>query len=117
MAGAVLKFTTSFTKIDMEITQTQRGLTLKLTLALPRGIHARPAAKLAQLARNYKADISLINENGEVNAKSMLDILSLSALHGDEMIILANGSDAREAISRIAEFCLDSKDYYGPADS
>lgn len=89
----------------------------KVLLALPRGLHARPSAKLAQLARNFHADIILMGENGEVNAKSMLDILSLSAQHGDELFILANGSDAEPALTAVADFCLDGNDYYGPADS
>lgn len=101
----------------IEIFHNPRGEYVKVALALPRGLHARPSAKLAQLARSFRASISLITENGEVNAKSMLDILSLAAQKNDQLIIMAKGEDATEALTRIAEFCLDSRDYYGPADS
>lgn len=58
------------------IEETPRGLALRLTLNLRGGLHARPAARLAQEAQRYAADIQLIGETGEVDAKSMLDILS-----------------------------------------
>ena len=60
------------------IEETPRGLALRLTLNLRGGLHARPAARLAQEAQRYAADIQLIGETGEVDAKSMLDILSLA---------------------------------------
>lgn len=101
----------------MNIQKNSRGESLEVRLALPRGLHARPSAKLAQLAQTYQSNISLINDNGEADAKSILDILSLSAQKGDKIIILANGPDAGKAILAIAKFCLDSRDYYGPGAS
>lgn len=101
----------------MEIFQNARGEYVKLSLALPRGLHARPSAKLAQLARSFKSNITLISENGEADAKSMLDILSLAAQKNTQLVIMANGVDAKEALNSISEFCLDSRDYYGPTDS
>lgn len=101
----------------MEIFHNPRGEYVEVTLALPRGLHARPSAKLAQLARSFISSITLINENGEADAKSMLDILSLAAQKNDHLVIMAKGVDADEALTKIAEFCQDSRDYYGPADS
>lgn len=97
----------------MEIKHVQRGLLLELTLRLPRGLHARPSAKLAQLAKSYCSDIMILCENGEADAKSMLDVLSLALKKDDKIVLLANGEDARDALTRIAEFCLDSREHYG----
>ena len=101
----------------MKVRKNNRGEYVEVTLALPRGLHARPSAKLAQLARLFKANITLITENGEVDAKSMLDIMSLAAQCGEKMMILANGPDAAEALGSIAAFCMDPRDYYGKTDS
>ena len=94
-----------------------RGISTSIVIALPRGLHARPSAKFAQLAQSFKSDIELINENGEVNAKSMLDVLSLNIKKGEEITILANGPDASEALDKLSAFCLDEQDWYGKEDS
>ena len=84
------------------IEETPRGLALRLTLNLRGGLHARPAAR--QEAQRYAADIQLIGETGEVDAKSMLDILSLAPPANAELILLAKGDDAREALHGLARF-------------
>ena len=50
-----------------------RGVAREVSIKLPRGLHSRPSARLAQLAQNFEAAISIISENGEADAKSMLD--------------------------------------------
>lgn len=85
----------------MRIIQTDRGLMTHLILALPKGLHARPSAKVAQTAREFKSDILLIGENGEVDAKSMLDVLSLSSPPRAHLTLIAKGSDAKQALERL----------------
>ena len=43
------------------------------------GLHARPAGKLAHTAHNFKASISIVCQDQEVDAKSILEILTLAA--------------------------------------
>ncbi|MBO4300962.1 MAG: HPr family phosphocarrier protein [Desulfovibrio sp.] len=90
--------------MDEEIDQTPRGLSLRVSVGLRNGLHARPAARLAREAQRYSADILLISETGEVDAKSMLDILSLAPPADAELTLLANGPDAREALQGLARF-------------
>ena len=97
----------------MEIKQTPRGICTKFILELPQGLHARPSAKFAQLAQSFKSDIVLINENGEVNAKSMLDVLSLGVKKGQEVLLLANGSDAEKALKSLSEFGRMQREPHG----
>lgn len=94
----------------MEIKETPRGLSVELIMRLPRSLHARPSAKLAGVARQFKADVWLIGDNGEVNAKSMLDILSLAPGPNDRLTFLAKGEDAREALTAIGDFINNYKD-------
>lgn len=62
------------------------------------GLHARPAAKLAQEAQNYEADIMVVCESQEVDAKSILDVLTLAAAQGSVLELRADGSDAAVAL-------------------
>lgn len=68
------------------------------------GLHARPAAQLVKLAQQYEAEIRLKTANGEADAKSILDILSLAAGPGVKISIQANGSDAQDALEAVVGF-------------
>ncbi|WP_165069314.1 HPr family phosphocarrier protein [Desulfovibrio sp. ZJ200] len=83
---------------------TPRGLALRVSLCLRGGLHARPAARLAQEAQRYSSAIQLISETGAADAKSMLDILSLAPPADAELTLLADGEDAREALCGLARF-------------
>ncbi len=65
------------------------------------GLHARPAAILAKEAQNYASDIKMVFNGSEVDAKSILDILTLAVPHGGHLVIRATGDDAQEAVKRI----------------
>ncbi len=73
------------------------------------GIHARPAALLAQTAQNFNAEISLSWQGRAVDVKSILDILSLAAPHQAELTLMCRGADAHEAGQALAEFFQPSK--------
>ncbi|WP_320173514.1 HPr family phosphocarrier protein [Maridesulfovibrio sp.] len=65
------------------------------------GLHARPAAKLAQEAQNYEADIMVVCESQEVDAKSILDVLTLAAVQGSVLELRADGADAQAALDSL----------------
>lgn len=88
-------------ELDSRIMKTPAGLALDLTITLPHGLHSRPSARAAQAARKYDADIWLIGEEGEVDAKSMLEILSLALKCNDKIRILARGPQAADAIREL----------------
>ena len=66
------------------------------------GLHARPAALVAQTAQLYAAHVSLHTETQQVDAKSILDILSLAAAKGTMLTIRSQGANARECVIAIA---------------
>ncbi|MDL2216437.1 HPr family phosphocarrier protein [Desulfovibrio sp. OttesenSCG-928-M14] len=68
------------------------------------GLHARPAAKLAEAAQQYSARITLSHEDMTVDAKSILDILSLAAGRGASLVLRCEGDDADRAASSLTEF-------------
>ena len=69
----------------------------------PLGLHARPAAKISQTAQAFASAIVMSSEAGSVDAKSILDILSLSAGPGTSLTITATGPYAAAAISKLTE--------------
>ena len=66
------------------------------------GLHARPAAKLAQEAQRFDCDILLKTGEQEVDAKSILDILTLAAGNGCGIEIKARGDDADQALEHLS---------------
>ncbi|WP_245587858.1 HPr family phosphocarrier protein [Desulfovibrio inopinatus] len=67
------------------------------------GLHARPAARLAQEAQKFKSMITLCQADTEVDAKSILDILTLAAGQGSNLELRAEGDDASEALDHLSE--------------
>ena len=67
------------------------------------GLHARAAAKLVHTAIAFSAEIFVGTENEEVNAKSILGILTLAATKGTPLTVRASGADEAEAVDAIVE--------------
>lgn len=78
-------------------------LSAEVRVANEMGLHARPAAALAREAQRFESEIHLCVKDQKVDAKSILDILTLAAPHGHPMVITANGTDAEEALKTITE--------------
>ena len=83
------------------MTQEQVMITNKL------GLHARAAAKLVHTASVFEAEIYVGTEHEEVNAKSILGILTLAATKGTPLNVRANGSDEEEAVRAIVQLFAD----------
>ncbi|HEU4714924.1 MAG TPA: phosphoenolpyruvate--protein phosphotransferase [Pyrinomonadaceae bacterium] len=73
-----------------------------ILIANPAGLHARPAAVLANAAKKFGADIRLRRGERQANAKSVVAILGMEVGHGDQVVLLAQGSDAGEAVRVLA---------------
>lgn len=65
------------------------------------GLHARPAAVLAGLAKKFKARLQLLKGEDAANAKSVVGIMKLNVQHMDKVQLRAVGKDAEEAIAEI----------------
>jgi phosphocarrier protein len=76
----------------------------KVTITNPSGLHARPAALLVKEAGKFSSKIQLVKDEKEVDAKSLLGVMSLAAKQNDEIVIKAEGEDAEEAVNQLAQF-------------
>lgn len=65
------------------------------------GLHARPAALIAETAQRFTAEVSLVRDGMVVNAKSIIDVLLLAAEKGSKIKISACGADEESATNAI----------------
>ncbi|EGQ20242.1 HPr family phosphocarrier protein [Mammaliicoccus sciuri] len=68
------------------------------------GLQARQAALFVQEANKYTADIYLKKERRQVNAKSIMGIMSLAIAKGTEIILMADGIDEDLALQNLTDF-------------
>ena len=73
-----------------------------ISIANPAGLHARPAAVLAECARRFQAGVRLRHGATVANAKSVVAIMGLSTRAGDQVRIEADGPDAAAAVSALS---------------
>jgi phosphocarrier protein HPr len=67
------------------------------------GLHARPAAEIVKLSAKFKADITIVRDDLEVNGKSIMGVMMLAAEFGSNIVVRANGPDAEQAVNAIAD--------------
>ncbi|MBQ9495907.1 MAG: HPr family phosphocarrier protein [Treponema sp.] len=72
------------------------------------GIHARPAALIAQTANTYSCEITLAHGETTVNAKSIMGVITMAAGYNTQLTITADGADEKEAVQAI-EALFESK--------
>jgi len=65
------------------------------------GLHARPAAVLANLTKKFKSKVLLQRGDDQANAKSLVSIMGLEVGHGDKVVLVAEGPDAAKAIAAL----------------
>ena len=77
-----------------------------VTIELASGLEARPIAMLVQLASSYESTIYVQSDNKKINAKSIMGMMSLALLNGEEILVDAEGADEAEAVAAIEEFLV-----------
>ena len=66
------------------------------------GLHARPSAKLTQLASNFKSDVFMARNGRRINAKSIMGVMMLAAAKGTTVTLETEGEDEQEAMAALA---------------
>lgn len=65
------------------------------------GLHARPATLFIKEASKYNSKIKVVKKDKEYNSKSIVGILSMGAVKGDNITIIAEGDDEKEAVKAL----------------
>jgi phosphocarrier protein len=66
------------------------------------GIHARPAAEIVKTAGKFKSNITIVRDDLEVNAKSIMGVMMLAAEFGATIILRGTGDDAEAALDALS---------------
>lgn len=67
------------------------------------GLHMRPAAIFARNARRFQSDVRIVKNGNEVDGKSVMGLLSLSATQGANLRIQIQGRDAKTAMRELQQ--------------
>jgi len=66
------------------------------------GLHARPSALIVQETKNFKCSMHFEKGKDQVNAKSIMGVITLGASYGTVIKIIADGEDEEKAVEIIA---------------
>ncbi|MBE1554884.1 HPr family phosphocarrier protein [Sporosarcina limicola] len=72
------------------------------------GLQARQAALFVQKANRFTADLFLKKEERQVNAKSIMGIMSLAIARGTIVTLIAEGIDEEQALESLALLVEDA---------
>ncbi len=86
----------------VEESTSQDEVLREVVVPLAHGIHARPAARIAECARGFDAEVALVSGPRRASAKSPVGVMSLAIRHGDRISVAGKGVDADAAIAAIA---------------
>ncbi len=76
----------------------------KITIALDKGLEARPVAVFVQVASQYSSSIIVEYRDKKVNAKSIMGMMSLGIAQGEAVEVSAEGEDEEEAIKALQKY-------------
>ena len=74
----------------------------KLTIVNAQGFHMRPASAFATAMGKYASDVTIKHNGKDVNAKSLMNIIAACIKCGNEIEIVASGSDEEAALAEAA---------------
>ena len=63
----------------------------------------RALAELVGVANDFSSSISIIMDNRNINAKSIMGMMSLGLMEDDEVVVTADGADETEAVESMAK--------------
>ena len=92
---------TSDTAHSSEVTHAPASAQRTVTVQLRHGLHARPAALLAQAAKALATEVSILAHGKTANARSVTAVMALGVRHGEEVTFTAAGPDAGHAIQQL----------------
>jgi phosphotransferase system HPr (HPr) family protein len=69
----------------------------------PLGLHMRAADRFCRTAKQYACAVTVWNGDTRADGKSLLDLILLVALPGAELVLEVDGSDAPDALERLAD--------------
>lgn len=73
----------------------------EVTVVNKLGIHARPSARITQVATGFSSEVWMTRKGRRINAKSIMGVMMLAAGLGVTVTVDAEGPDADAALEEI----------------
>lgn len=67
------------------------------------GLHTRPAAMVVKVASQFASDIYLVRDGFNINAKSIIGVMTLAAEQGCELGLVIDGADEHQACAALTD--------------
>jgi phosphotransferase system HPr (HPr) family protein len=81
----------------------------EITVTIENGLHARPAADFVKKINQYKSKVELVIGEKRINAKSILNLMSVAINEGQTIKVITDGEDEKEALTFIDSFLQSGK--------
>ena len=79
---------------------------LSFAVSLQHGIHARPAALIANFAKGQSQEITIAAHGRKANARSAVSLMALGVKHGDEISLTSTGANATQTLDQLRQLIL-----------
>ncbi|MCI9137721.1 MAG: HPr family phosphocarrier protein [Lachnospiraceae bacterium] len=78
-----------------------------IKVRIKNGADARILAELVQVANYYPCSIYLAKGEKRINAKSIMGMMGIGILEGDEIVVVTDGEREADAMESIRQFMKD----------
>jgi phosphotransferase system HPr (HPr) family protein len=78
-----------------------KAITRTLKVTHQQGLHLRPCSAIVAVVGRHRAQVTIQKGAQSVNAGSVLDLLTLAATQGTELVLTAIGPEAEEALEAV----------------
>ncbi|HUX62062.1 MAG TPA: HPr family phosphocarrier protein [Ignavibacteriaceae bacterium] len=68
------------------------------------GLHTRPAATIVKMAAKFKCEFFISKDGLNINAKSIIGVMTLAAEMGSELLLTFEGEDEQQAAEEIIDY-------------
>ncbi|WP_237153856.1 phosphoenolpyruvate--protein phosphotransferase [Oryzibacter oryziterrae] len=82
------------------------SVSLSVALRIPHGLHARPAAQLANAAKTHGGSVTVSAHGKSVNGKSVVALMSLGTRFGDTLDVRVDGAGAEAAADMLLDLIV-----------
>lgn len=87
----------------MTLGQHEQRIEIEVEVVNAQGLHARPAHQVVVTANQFSAAITVVKDDLEVDAKSIMSLMMLAAEKGTKLKIRAEGEDSGAAVDALSK--------------
>jgi phosphocarrier protein FPr len=106
-ADTLLKLTLANGTAAPEVAEGAMVTSDAILIPNPTGLHARPAAVLANVAKTFQSAVKLQVGDRSANARSVTSLMALEVARGDKVVLVAKGPDAKQAVEKLSKLIAD----------